>query len=56
MEESEGGCGKEPVAVQDTPAGDTRLTVLPYHQEEFNVTFMSHVERFVGLPSDFKHF
>lgn len=42
------GCPQvEPVAAQDTPAGDTRLTVLPYHQVIFNVDFISWAERFV---------
>lgn len=47
------GCGEEPVVAQDTPAGEARLTVLPYHQVNFSVNFMSRVERFVGFSSDF---
>lgn len=43
------GCGEEPVVAQDTPAGNTRLTILPYHQLKFNVNFMSRVERFAGF-------
>lgn len=42
-------CGMEPEVAQDTPAGDTRLTVLPYHQVKFNINFMSRLERFVGF-------
>lgn len=49
VEESGVSCGKEPVVAQDTPTGDTRLTVLPYHQVKFSVNFMSRVERFVGF-------
>lgn len=40
-------CGEEPVAAEDTPAGDTRMTVLPYHQVTFNLDFLSREERFV---------
>lgn len=49
VEGSEVGCGKEPVVAQETPAGGTRLTILPYHQVKFNVNFMSRAERFVGF-------
>lgn len=47
MERSSVSCGEEPVAAEDTPAGDTRLTVLPYHQVIFNLDFLSRAERFV---------
>uniref|UniRef100_H3C3J3 ZP domain-containing protein n=1 Tax=Tetraodon nigroviridis TaxID=99883 RepID=H3C3J3_TETNG len=53
------GCGQEPAVAQDTPAGDTRLTVLPYLQVKFNVNFMSRVESVleiavVGPPNLFR--
>lgn len=56
VEESGVNCDEEPVIAQDTPAGDTRLTVLPFHQETFNVDFISRVERFVGFLLGFSLF
>lgn len=56
VEESGVNCDEEPVVAQDTPAGDTRLTVLPFHQETFNVDFISRAERFVGFLLNFHFF
>lgn len=47
VERSGVSCSEEPVVAEDTPTGDTRLTILPYHQVIFNLDFLSWAERFV---------
>ncbi|XP_003969857.3 uncharacterized protein [Takifugu rubripes] len=59
VERSSVSCGEEPVAAEDTPAGDTRVTVLPYHQVTFNLGFLSWAESaleiaVVGPPNLFR--
>lgn len=47
VDASSTSCTDEPVAIDGTPAEHSVLFVLPYQQVNFNVNYMSQLERYV---------